>query len=370
MDQPQTPNDTMIPLTERKVVRRGMIAGIASLGAAALVKVGGAGKAEANATGTISGTSTEGFGILASPGTVSPITPTIGTTTHGVIGSNSAVAILPMSSGVAGARNGSGFAGVLGVNANDGLGVYGVSDNGTGVQGFSQTAVGLRGLSTGFVGLVGISDAYIGLYGYTAAPSTPAFYSENIAASNRIAGYFNGDVQVNGNFTVLPGFAKNAAVAMPDGTDAVVYCQESLEPYFEDFGRGRLAGGAAHVELDRDFASIVKRDDYMVFITAGGDSKGLYVSNQTGQGFDVRESQGGKSDLPFTYRIVARRKDIEGKRLARLDPAVKANLAAMRAKTAAKVAATPQGLRGANPGAGTPLIPVGPELGTPRGQER
>ena len=73
-----------------------------------------------------------------------------------------------------------------------------------------------------------------------------------------------------GNFTVSGG-AKNAAVPMPDGTEAVLYCQESPEPYFEDFGRARLVNGVAHVQLEPEFASIVKRDDYMVFLTPEGE---------------------------------------------------------------------------------------------------
>jgi hypothetical protein len=367
----ETPNDSFIPLTERKVVRRGIIAGIAGFGAAALVKVAGAGKAEADAAATLTGPSTAAYGLIGSPGTPQvPVSPVLGATIHGVIGSNSSTAVLPIGSGVAGARNGTGTAGVLGVNASDGMGVYGVSQSSAGVQGFSTSGVGLRGIPQGFVGLVGISSASIGLYGYTTAQSVPAFYAENLSGpGTSVAGYFYGDVTVEGNFTVTG--AKHAAVPMPDGSEAVVYCQESPEPYFEDFGRGQLANGIANIDLERDFASIVRREDYMVFITPGGDSKGLYVSRQTPQGFEVREAQGGKSSLPFTYRIVAKRKDIEGKRLARIDPKIKGNLAAMRANAAAKQSAAPLGQRNGTPGAGTPLVPIGPDLGSPRpGPER
>jgi hypothetical protein len=107
----------------------------------------------------------------------------------------------------------------------------------------------------------------------------------------------------------------------------VVYCQEAPEPYFEDFGKARLVNGSAHVQIEREFASLIKRDDYMVFITPGGECNGLFVAQQNAQGFEVREFKSGKSDIPFSYRIVARRSDIEGKRLARLDPARKPNVA-------------------------------------------
>lgn len=188
----------------------------------------------------------------------------------------------------------------------------------------------MRGLSNSFVGLVGISDISIGLYGYNISPNVPAFYAENLGPNNRIAGLFNGDVRVMGNFTVSGG-AKHAAVTMPDGS-AVLYCQESPEPFFEDFGRARLINGVAHVQMESEFASIVERDDYMVFITPGGELKSpLYVGPQNANGFEVREANGGTSSIPFTYRIVAKRKDIDVKRLARLDPQVKANIGQMRA---------------------------------------
>src|SRR4029079_19549221 len=97
----------------------------------------------------------------------------------------------------------------------------------------------------------------------------------------------------------MRGCRRGPAVAMPDGSDAVVYCQESPEPYFEDFGRARLVNGQARVQLEAEFASIVKRDDYMVFLTPNAEPKGpLYVSQQNGNSFEVREANGGRSDLP------------------------------------------------------------------------
>ena len=69
----------------------------------------------------------------------------------------------------------------------------------------------------------------------------------------------------------------------------------------------------------------------------------------------MREANGGTSSIPFTYRIVAKRKDIEGKRLARLDPQVKANIAQMRAAAAAKNHPSVK-----VPPGGNPLVPLEP----------
>jgi len=74
------------------------------------------------------------------------------------------------------------------------------------------------------------------------------------------------------------------------------------------------------VKLDADFAKVIKRGDYHVFLTPKGDCRGLCVSRQGGASFEVRELQGGKSSVAFSYRIVGRRKDIkEHRRFAKID---------------------------------------------------
>ena len=132
-----------------------------------------------------------------------------------------------------------------------------------------------------------------------------------------LAGRFDGAVQVNGSFTVVGG-PKSAAVPHPDGSHRRVYCLESPESYFEDFGRARLANGRATVRLDPDFAAVVHSDDYDVFLTPRGDTRGLYVTGQNRRTFEVREVQGGNGSLDFSYRVLARRKDIVGSRLERV----------------------------------------------------
>jgi hypothetical protein len=47
-----------------------------------------------------------------------------------------------------------------------------------------------------------------------------------------------------------------------------------------------------------------------------GDCRGLYVTNETTDGFEVRELGGGTANIAFDYRIVARRKGYETIRLA------------------------------------------------------
>jgi hypothetical protein len=93
---------------------------------------------------------------------------------------------------------------------------------------------------------------------------------------------------------------------------------ESPEAWFEDFGRGRLVRGKARVRLDPMFAGVVRTGAYHVFLTSEGESQGLYVRRRTRAGFEVWERGGGKSGVGFSYRVVAKRKDIPGRRFEKV----------------------------------------------------
>jgi len=114
------------------------------------------------------------------------------------------------------------------------------------------------------------------------------------------------------NFSVLGG-AKSAVVAFPDGSHRRLYCMESPECWFEDFGVGRLVNGQAKVKLDRDFSSVVNSDTYHVFITEYEDNNALYVTKRTSTGFVVRAKAKAAAGT-FSYRVVAKRKDIAAPR--------------------------------------------------------
>jgi hypothetical protein len=95
-----------------------------------------------------------------------------------------------------------------------------------------------------------------------------------------------------------------------------LYAVQSPENWFEDFGSGTLTNGVANVTLDPTFAQTINTTtEYHVFLTPKGDSEGLYVSNETPQGFEVHEQRGGRSSVAFDYRIVAKRSGYENVRL-------------------------------------------------------
>jgi len=179
-------------------------------------------------------------------------------------------------------------------------GVLGKSDLNPGVVGASRSFPGVIGFGVNAQGVLGISDTNIGVHGKVTTPGG-------------FAGVFDGNVVINGDLAVS-GPNKSAVVRFPDGSNRLLYCMESPEHWFEDFGSGKLRRGRAAVKLDADFARVIATGDYRVFLTPEGDCNGLYVTRKSGRAFEVRELNGGTSNVAFSYRIVGRRKDIRGRR--------------------------------------------------------
>ena len=67
---------------------------------------------------------------------------------------------------------------------------------------------------------------------------------------------------------------KAAVVPFPDGTHRLLYCMESPEVWFEDFGAAKLTQGRVVVKLDPNFGRVIKRGDYRVFVTPEADCRG------------------------------------------------------------------------------------------------
>jgi len=129
------------------------------------------------------------------------------------------------------------------------------------------------------------------------------------------AGYFSGHVRITGGLTVLG--AKSAAVKMDDGDYRLVYCQESPENWFEDFGEGRLVNGRTVIAIDPLYSQTANTGmTYHVFLTPQDEPVVLAVANRTATSFEVRGPEG--SNVGFSYRIVAKRRGYEDVRLARM----------------------------------------------------
>ena len=92
----------------------------------------------------------------------------------------------------------------------------------------------------------------------------------------------------------------------------------SPESWFEDFGEAKLVKGKAEVKIDPDFAQTVNlKTRYHVFVTPHSTKiSALAVVARLPGRFRV-EHPGGASGT-FSYRIVAKRKDIRVRRLERI----------------------------------------------------
>jgi hypothetical protein len=146
-----------------------------------------------------------------------------------------------------------------------------------------------------------------------------------------MAVFFNGDgkdvFDVDTKGDTFAAGSKSAVVPLRSGEMVELFSMESPEVWFEDFGSGRLAGGATTISLDPRFTQTVNLPlGYHVFLTPKGDCKGLFVTGETDDGFEVRELGGGKSSVEFDYRIVAHRNAYEAKRLPTAKMAVAAKL--------------------------------------------
>jgi hypothetical protein len=196
----------------------------------------------------------------------------------------------------------------------NGVGVYGAGD--TGVVGIAYSASGVFGIAPQSFGFAGVYGT--GYFGVRASSEIGfGLYAKGRRNQPGGAAFFEGRVAIAGSLIVYG--PKSAAVPHADGSHRLLYALESPESWFEDFGEGKLAKGKAVVKIDPEFATVVKTNQYHVFVTPYGDSHGLYVTKKTGKGFEVREQQGGKGNVEFSYRIVAKRKDIKGERLKKID---------------------------------------------------
>lgn len=228
--------------------------------------------------------------------------------------------------------------GLLGIaDGPGGVGVYGIAPNSpNGSQQGNKKTVGVFGTAFGTtgdtVGVEGDNNSSSGVAvkaqcnngGFLFDGTTPAGgdvfnvdSSGNVQAQGRLSTGQDidagGSLGCSGDLNV--GGAKHALVHLPDGKAVLLSAMESPENWFEDFGSEKLHGGAAWVPIDKTFAQTSNVEmDYHVFLTPGGDCKGLYVAKKTPVGFEVREMGDGHSEVQFDYRVVSRRRGFEAAR--------------------------------------------------------
>jgi hypothetical protein len=285
-------------------------------------------------------------------------------TTYGVTGRSDSTAGIGIY-GIASAMSGTNYGMYGWSKSTSGTGVYGYSTatsgsnygmagrsesaNGTGVYGevsaTSGTTYGLSGRSdsTSGVGAMGYTSnttgPNVGVYGQARGNGTSSdnrswgtvghhyWYGVGVGAwsyGGRLIEAYSGDYPggalrfyVDGNGNVwADGTYNTYTTSNLDGQTHATTALQSTEAWLEDFGRGELMDGMAVITIAADFGGIANlTQEYMVFVTLEGDCQGVYISNKTSTTFEVHELNGGKSSVPFGYRIVARPAGAETARL-------------------------------------------------------
>jgi hypothetical protein len=153
-------------------------------------------------------------------------------------------------------------------------------------------------------GLMASSGGYFEVQDGSPVDTGPAVSWSYVAV--REAAGAGGLRKIIGNGTV------NTIVKDLSGNYVAMSCPEAPENLFMDFGSGQLVNGEAVITLDPIFSKNIAVDNnhpLRVFIQLEGDCNGVYVHSKSKTGFKVKELQSGRSNVPFTYKVVANRAD-------------------------------------------------------------
>lgn len=209
--------------------------------------------------------------------------------------------------------------GVMGIGTRAGVIGFGVTAaNGIGVVGGgnNETVVYPIG-GAGVAGSAGGLNVGVGVFGFAkgAATATDRWggvfqFGTNVATTHvytYLAGNSGGSI-----YGLISNGTKSTVVKDAAGENRLLFCTEAPEVLFQDFGTGELKDGTAHIDLEGLLTKVIRVDakhPMKVFIQLEGECNGVYVTNKSAKGFDVKELQGGKSNVPFTWQIVASRAD-------------------------------------------------------------
>ena len=190
--------------------------------------------------------------------------------------------------------------------AMDGLGpgVAGVyASSATGGIGFFARGNGLGGFPTninpaGFVAQ-GTARGIMGEARSTSIePRMGGYFTNNDASTfARVAAYNSGTA-----YKVLGTGSVNTVVHDGAGGVRMLTAPEGPEFLFQDFGEAQLAGGTAYIRIEPKLLPHIQVEKLQVLLTPLGPCEGLYVvPDPKGEGFFVKERQGGQSSVRFMW---------------------------------------------------------------------
>ncbi|MCW5898725.1 MAG: hypothetical protein KIT10_05590 [Flavobacteriales bacterium] len=189
--------------------------------------------------------------------------------------------------------------GVGAVGAGNGVPTAFIPVQGSGVAG-TGTRMGVYGFATntntGVAGTVERTGGYFAS-GPDAAPDVFAY----------VAAVDNVPRKIEGVGTV------NTIIEDVQGRKVLMSAPEAPENLFQDYGTGQLVNGRAVIALDPSYSkNILVNDQHplRVFVQLRGDCNGVYVTNETADGFEVVELMGGSSNAKFYWTVTANRANV------------------------------------------------------------
>ena len=209
------------------------------------------------------------------------------------------------------------YAGVAGYNdgSKGGYGVFARSLHGDALYAYSDTAIAVLAQSSEYGGTASI-PLVAQSYGSTGASVILGEWGTNVV--------FNADISGNVSITGQLYSSGKCHTGCSSTRHVTSFGARSSEPTIDDVGEAMLRAGSTHVALDPSFANAIDATKpYVVMLTPEGDA-GLYVTNRTASGFDVRQIGGGHANVSFAYRIVAKPYGVRDERLPfHVDPMVR-----------------------------------------------
>lgn len=140
------------------------------------------------------------------------------------------------------------------------------------------------------------------------------FYGGNANAFAYVGVRLSSNFGGSSNYKILGAGTVSTIVSSNKDNDPkkIMFAPEAPEVLFEDYGTGQLSNGTVKIDIDPVFSKNIFIDDMhplKVFIQLEGDCNGVFVTNKTKNSFIVKELNGGKSNVKFSWHIVGNRAD-------------------------------------------------------------
>lgn len=202
---------------------------------------------------------------------------------------------LNATQGTAAQFNGSGTAALSALTPFAGLHRYGVIAQGSpvGIHSSFPTAGGAA--------FLGYASNYAGIWSAYAAVVSATYY--DIYRSSQ-------QVEENKMLFNVVGSGINATTIESNEKTIIMPAVSAPESLFQDYGTGKLINGRAKISINPILTENILVDEehpLKVFIQLEGECNGVYVTNKSATGFEVIELAKGKSNIGFSYSIIASR---------------------------------------------------------------